>query len=196
MKRTMKRAACFLSIIVIAVIIMGLIGIMVLAGTRYDYYTTYCKDYYAVLANTKSCNYNQIIEANEEADKITREKYTEYGDYFIYHEYDDGRLFVFSENENAVGTVTLRRMELTGPDYRFGGKDIGVGTDKSTIEKAYRNSYRGLQQDGFGNYFVEDGNFEVFFSFDENEAVDKIVVGRAEIMHGTHGWKEVKARTD
>lgn len=138
--------------------------------------------------------YDQIIEANGEPDKTVREKYTERGDYFIYHEYDDGRLFVFSENENTVGSITLRRIELTDPEYRFGRKKIGVGTDKSNIEKVYCNSYRGLQQDVYGEYFVEDGNFLIYFYFDENKKVCKIVVGEAEIYHGTSGWKKVKKK--
>lgn len=192
MKKMQKKVICFLGILAILVILAGLIMIWVLSDPQYVYYTTYCKDYYSVIANTESRDYNQIIEINGEPDKTVKEKYTEYGDYFISHEYDDGRLFVFSEKEkeNAIGAITLRRIEVTSPEYRFGKKEIGVGTAKSTIEKVYSNSYQGLQQDVYGEYFVEDGNFSIHFYFDESENVYKIIVGKAEIMHGTHGWKE------
>ena len=160
--------------------------------TKYVFYTTYCTDYYSVIANTESRKYDQIIEVNGEPDKTVREKYTERGDYFIYHEYDDGRLFIFSENENTNRIIELWGIELTNPEYRFGRKEIGVGTDKNTIEKVYRNSYRGLQQDVYGKYFVEDGNFLIYFYFDEKEKVCKIVAGKADIMHGTSGWKKVR----
>lgn len=90
----------------------------------------------------------------------------------------------------------MRRIELTNPEYRFGRKKIGVGTDKSTIEKVYRNGYRGLQQDIYGKYFVEDGNCLIDFYFDEDEKVYKIVVGDADIYHGTSGWKKVKKKSD
>ena len=171
----------------ILIVFLGLI--MIRIQTKYVFYTTYCKDYYSVIANTESRKYDQIIEANGEPDKTTREKRA--GDNCILQlEYDDGRLFAFVEYEN--GHCSLCRMEVTDSEYRFGRKEIGVGTDKNTIEKVYRNSYRGLQQDVYGKYFVEDGNFLVDFYFDENEKVCKIVVGEAEIMHGTSGWKKVK----
>lgn len=167
--------------------------------TEYVFYTTYCKDYYSVISNTisntwRDYEYEQVIEANGEPNKTAREKYTERGDYFIYHEYDDGRLFVFSENENTIGAITLRRIELTNPEYRFGRKKIGVGTDKSIIEKVYHNSYQGLKESLYGGYYVEDGNCSVFFHFDENDKVCKMVVSKAEIIHGTHGWKKVKSK--
>ncbi|MBD5549655.1 MAG: hypothetical protein HDQ96_00525 [Lachnospiraceae bacterium] len=183
--KNMKKTICF---IIILIVFSGLI-MMGIQLKYYVYYTTYCKDYYLVLANTESLRYEKIIEANGEPDKTTREKYTEYGDYFIYHEYDDGRLFVFTDNENGNGHPSLCVIELTSPQYRFGRKEIGIGTDKSTIEKVYRKSYQGLQQDAYGKYFVEDGNFVIDFYFDENDKVYKITVGKAEIRHGIRGWK-------
>lgn len=191
MKSNNRNVKKIIYIICILIVLLAALFVIEML-TEYTYYTTYCKDYYSVIANTESRKYDQIIEANGEPDKTVREKYTERGDYFIYLEYDDGRLFVFTENENAIGTITLCRIELTDPEYRFGREDIGVGTDKSTIEKVYRNSYWGLQQDVYGKYFVEDGNFLIYFYFDGNDKVIRIVVGKAEIMHGTSGWKKVK----
>ncbi|MCM1124637.1 MAG: hypothetical protein NC416_18835 [Eubacterium sp.] len=162
---------------------------------EYTLYTTYCEDYYAVISNTekyKYYKYDQIIEVNGEPEKITREK----GKYYdiVQLEYDgtDGtRMFAFIEYEN--GDRSLCRMELTDPEYRFGRKEIGIGTDKSTIEKVYRNSYQGLEEWPYGGYYeVEDGNYSVRFQFDENDKVCEMVVGDAEIYHGTHGWKKVK----
>ncbi len=191
--RNRKKIIYFISILIVFLVVL----IMIRIHTKYVFYTTYCKDYYSVIANTwRYYEYDQIIEVNGEPDKTVREKYTEYGDYFIYHEYDDGRLFVFSENENTVGAITLRRIEVTNSEYRFGRKRIGVGTDKNIIEKVYHNSYQGLQQDVYGTYFVEDGNFSIDFYFDENEKVYKIVVGESDIYHGTSGWKKVKKETD
>ncbi|MCM1234707.1 MAG: RDD family protein [Ruminococcus flavefaciens] len=162
---------------------------------EYAYYTTYCEDYYSAVWNMgKYPTYDQIIEASGEPDKTVREKYKD-RDYLIYHEYDDGRLFVFSEHENASGAVVreLCRVELTNPEYRFGSEKIGVGTDKSTVEKAYRDSYQELHPYVYGeSYCVEDGNYSVRFYFDENDIVYKMVVGKAEIMHGASGWKKVK----
>lgn len=191
MKSNNRNVKKIIYIICILIVLLAALFVIEML-TEYTYYTTYCKDYYSVIANTESRKYDQILEVNGEPDKIVREKYTERGDYFIQLEYDDGRLFAFSENENAIGATTLRRIELTNPEYRFGSKEIGVGTDKSTIEKVYRNSYWGLQQDVYGKYFVEDGNFLIYFYFDGNDKVIRIVVGKAEIMHGTSGWKKVK----
>ncbi|MDE6750386.1 MAG: hypothetical protein K2K21_15215 [Lachnospiraceae bacterium] len=187
MKNRNKKIICFLLILIVFLVGLIMMGIQL---KYYVYYTTYCDDYYSVLANTESLYYDQILEVNGEPDNTVREKYTEYGDYFIYNEYDDGRLFVFSYNENSNGHPYLRIIELTNPEYRFGRKKIGVGTDKSTIEKVYRKSYRGLQQDSHGKYFVEDGSFVINFYFDENDIVYKISVGKADIIHDTRGWKK------
>lgn len=175
------------SISILIIFLGGLI--MIRIQTEYVFYTTYCKNYYSVIANTESRKYDQIIEINGEPERITREKRAG-NNYIIQLEYDEVRLFAFVEYEN--GQCSLCRMEVTDPEYRFGRKKIGVGSDKNTIEKVYRNSYRGLQQDVYGEYFVEDGNFLIYFYFDEKEKVCKIVVGKAEIMHGTSGWKKVK----
>lgn len=163
---------------------------MIRIHTKYIFYTTYCKDYYSIITNTESRNYDRIIEVNGEPDKITREKIAvDY--YMIQLAYNDGRLFVFPEYKNA-DRMLLEVIEFTNPKYRFGRKKIGIGTDKSTIEKVYRNSYQGLEESLYGGYDVEDGNCSLLFYFDDNDIVNKIVVGRAEIMHGTQGWKRVK----
>ena len=180
--KNMKKTICCMIILIVfsGLIMMGI-------QTKYVYYTTYCEDYYSIIANTESCNYEQIVAANGEPSRITREKNAVGSNYIIQPEYDDGRLFAFVDYGNDH--PSLCRTELTNPEYRFGRKEIGVGTDKSTIEKVYCKSYRGLQQDAYGKYFVEDGNFEIYFYFDENDKVYKIIAGKAEIMHGIRGWK-------
>ncbi|MCM1267674.1 MAG: hypothetical protein NC302_07185 [Bacteroidales bacterium] len=174
--------------IFIVCLTVGLIWIKTLQ--EYTLYTTYCKDYYSVISNTERYDkYDQIIEVNGEPDKITREKVKD--DDIVQLEYDDGtRVFVFGEDED--GHRSLCRMELTDPEYRFGRKKIGIGTDKSIIEKVYRNSYHGLIEGPYDEYYVEDGDCSVSFYFDENDKVCKMVVGDAEIYHGTIGWKKVK----
>lgn len=182
-----EKTICF---IVILILFLGsLISLEIPPNSVF--YTTYSEDYYSVLTNTEYPYYRQIIEEYGEPDKTIREKYTEHGDYLIYNEYDDGRLFVFSYNENSEAHPSLGRIEVTSPEYRFGRKKIGVGTDKSTLEKIYRRSYQGLQQDPlYERYFVEDGNFVIDFYFDENDRVYKLTVGKADIMHGVRGWKK------
>ncbi|MBD5493660.1 MAG: hypothetical protein HDR12_04595 [Lachnospiraceae bacterium] len=186
-KRNIKMIICFAIILIVFSFGLIMLGIQL---KYYEYYTTYCEDYYSVLAKTEIWGYNQIMHVNGEPAKTVRERYTDHGDYFIYNVYDDGRLFVFSDNENTSGHPYLYRIELTNPEYRFGRKEIGVGTDKSTIEKVYRKSYRELQQDSHGKYFVEDGRSVLVFYFDENDIVYKIAVARADIIHDAHGWKK------
>lgn len=181
-----KRLKRIISCIIILAVLLGSIVMMGIRA-EYVFYTTYCKDYYSVIANTEQRNYSQIIDVNGEPSKITREKNIVGSNYIIQVEYDDGRLFAFVEHEN--NNCSLCRMEVTSSEYRFGRKEIGIGTDKSIIEKVYRNSYQGLQQDVYGEYFVEDGNFLIYFYFNESDKVYKITVGKAEIMHGTYGWK-------
>lgn len=60
-------------ILIILVILSGLT--MVLKDPDYVFYTTYCKNYYSIIANTWSYyKYDQIIEVNGEPDKTVREK--------------------------------------------------------------------------------------------------------------------------
>lgn len=75
-----------------------------------------------------------------------------------------------------------KNIELTNPTYRFGKGKIGVGTEKSVIEQVYRSSYQGLQQDVYGQYFVEDGNCLIYFYFDDRDIVNMIRVSEAEII--------------
>lgn len=132
------------------------------------FYTTYCKDYYAIIANAEGNNYisyDQLIEVNGGPDKITREEVIE-DLYMVHVEYADGRLFIFPDflQENIdTNKIFLEIIELTNPTYRFGKGKIGVGTEKSVIEQVYRSSYQGLQQDVYGQYFVEDGNCLIYF---------------------------------
>ncbi|MCM1262094.1 MAG: hypothetical protein NC313_05170 [Butyrivibrio sp.] len=185
-----KKIIC--GVIIIAALFIGVLSLIALSGLKeYEYYTTYCEDYYSVIANTDSTEYEDLIAINGEPESIRREK-LDVTLFLIKVEYDDGRLFVFRDNkQRKSGGYSLSIMELTSPEYRFGSKEIGIGTDKSAIEEVYRKSYQGLKLDGYGEfYYVEDGNSCVCFYFDENEKVSKMVIGRAEIMHGIHGWKK------
>lgn len=180
-----KKIIC---IIIILIVFSGGLNMLRIQTKDYVFYTTYCKDYFSVLTNTEYPYYRQIIEEHGEPDRTTREKYGDDGDYFIYHEYDDGRLFIFWDNGN--GHPFLSEIEVTSPEYRFGRKKIGVGTDKSILEKVSRRSYQKLQQDTYGRYFAEDGNILLYFYFDENDKVYKLTVGNPDIMHGISGWKK------
>lgn len=158
--------------------------------SNYQYYNTYCKDYYSVVAGTDILTYENVLEKNGEPKNMWEEERTNYCE-SIYLKYDDGRLFVLGRY--LSGYSELQRIEIVSSDYRFGKKKIGIGTEKEIIEQVYKNSYRGLYKDKVnGNYYAEDGNCEISFRFDEEEKVDMMIIGDAEIYHGLSGWKKIK----
>lgn len=115
MNRRRNKLICAIGVLIV---FLGLI--MIKIHTKYVFYTTYCKNYYSVIAHTwRYYEYDQIIEVNGEPDKIINEKNSG-GNNIIELEYDDGRLFAFVEHEN--GNRSLCRTEVTDPEYRFGRK--------------------------------------------------------------------------
>ena len=159
----------------------------------YRYYTTYFTDYYQVVMKDGEAdymNYLTLLKANGKPNKIWEEQLSK-NLVVRYMKYDDGRIFVFDIKKQPY---RFCRVEITNPEYRFGRKNIGIGTSKKKIEKVYKKSYRGLHQDELRKhkYLVEDGNREIVFYFNEDYKVNKIVIGDAEIYHGTQGWKRKK----
>ena len=132
----------------------------------------------------------ELLKANGKPNKIWEEQLSK-NLVVRYMKYDDGRIFVFDIKKQPY---RFCRVEITNPEYRFGRKKIGIGTSKKKIEKVYKKSYRGLHQDELRKhkYLVEDGNREIVFYFNEDYKVNKIVIGDAEIYHGTQGWKRKK----
>ena len=159
----------------------------------YRYYTTYFTDYYQVVMKDEKAdyvNYQTLLNANGKPDEIWEEQLSK-NLVLKFMRYDDGRIFVFDIKKQSN---RFCRVEITNPEYRFGRKKIGIGTSKKKVEKVYKKSYRGLHQDKLHKhkYLVEDGNREIVFYFNEDYKVHKIVIGDAEIYHGTYGWKQKK----
>ena len=184
--------------VIFIVVVSQIIIYMVYAVVNYRFYTTYCKDYYSIVTNTdtdsvpyiKSFNIEDIMEANgTPEDEWEEERENNYS--FKYLQYEDGRLFCFSGQ--LYGKYQLARVEITGDNYRFGKKQIGIGTDKELIEQVYKDSYF-LNKNSVVNeevkWYINDGNYDVTICFDEGNKVNKIIIGEAEIFYGFSGWKE------
>lgn len=172
----------------IIILIIGGISMLVFYIHRqeYKYYNTYCKNYYVVVAKTMVLSFDNINSVNGTFENTWEEDFNE-GMKRIYVQYEDGRLFAYTQSNN--GNITLRRVELTSENYRFGRKQIGIGTDKEIINKIYSKSYRCIQEEN-GNYCVEDGNYQIIFSFIDNK-VSKILISKSDVRHGYRGWKKV-----
>ena len=140
----------------------------------------YVKDYYAVVNFAENNFYESIIVNNGPIKEIKDSSYGEHGYGFREVYTTDGRNFVFG---TISGKVTyLCRIEITSSKYRFGHYKIGVGTNKSTVEKIYRNA-KYFEYEPEGYLSVVDGAFEIDCYFDKDDNVCKITVGKQDFVH-------------
>lgn len=84
--------------------------------------------------------------------------------------YYDGLTLVFDKTGQK-----LIRSEITGKQYRFGLRSIGVGSTRKQVEIAYTNVKKiiDLDKDEFG---AIDNRVWVDFKFDSNEKVERILL--------------------
>ena len=132
----------------------------------------YCKDYYAVVNRADNESYESIIKENGDIKRIEIIEDVEY----VY--YEDGRIFVFGLL--PTGGKEFCRIDITSEQYRFGKKQIGVGTERSKIESIY--------QSGKNRYLAEDQKItaieaktSITFYFNDQNIVYKMTVGKTEI---------------
>lgn len=133
---------------------------------------TYCKDYYAVVNQADNKSYRKIINDNGPIKKI------EIIENIEYVSYEDGRTFVFEILSS--GMRYLRRIDITSEQYRFGKKQIGVGTTRKQIESIYKC--------GKNRYYPEDDKIEVVesdtsicFYFNDQNVVYEMYVGKPDV---------------
>ena len=153
----------------------------------YRYYRTYCRKYYAVAAKKEIPAYQGVLDANGKPEQEWVEG--DSGDtQYIRLKYGDGRLFRY--RVTAAGAPEFCSIEITGPEYRFGRKKIGIGTGKEVIEQAYKNSYISLHYDGKrDSYYAEDGKCYLIFCFDKEDKVSKMTIATPPVYHEMSGWK-------
>ena len=139
-----KKGAFYL--VILLMILGGLITVGHIWGRNYRHYSTYCRDYYSVVAKTEIPTYKGILEANVKPNKEwVRVEGDNEDAKFICLEYKDGRVFGFWIN--MAEQLEFCNVEITGSEYCFGKKNIGIGTEKRVIEQAYKNSYINLFDD-------------------------------------------------
>ena len=133
-----KKGAFYL--VILLMILGGLITVGHIWGRNYRHYSTYCRDYYSVVAKTEIPTYKGILEANG---KPNKEWVRVEGD-----NEDAGRIvWKFYSGGNMAEQLEFCNVEITGSEYCFGKKNIGIGTEKRVIEQAYKNSYINLFDD-------------------------------------------------
>lgn len=157
---------------------------------EYRYYRTYFKHYYKEALRTEHAIYEDIMKANGRPEKEWQETDSN-GFTRLYLKYRDGRLIVFEVDAN--GDYDFCWVEITGTEYQFGKKKIGIGTKKEVVEEAYRNSYGRLYNWGVteeSGYDVEDGYYQLEFYFDEEERVNQISIAKSDNIHARQGWKK------
>ncbi len=131
--------------------------------------------------------YKGILEANGKPNKEwVRVEGDNEDAKFICLEYKDGRVFGFWIN--MAGRLEFCNVEITGSEYRFGKKNIGIGTEKKVIEQAYKNSYINLFDNEKNCYYAEDGKCGVTFYFDEEDKVNRIIISEPPVYHEMSGW--------
>lgn len=137
----------------------------------------YCRNYYSVVNYADNKSYEAIKDENGPIDreKIIDGNY-EFKTEFIY--YEDGRTFVFSIFPS--GSKRFCRVDVTGEQYRFGRKKIGVGTNRKQIEAIYKGKNNKYYENDKQINIIES-NTSVSFYFDEQNIVYKISVGEPDI---------------
>ncbi len=136
----------------------------------------YCRNYYAVVNHADNNAYEAIIDANG---SIKKKKVIERDEYKLeYVYYDDGRMFVFKVYYPDLKELCY--IDITGEDYRFGRKKIGVGSSQKQIEAVYKgknNKYYEFNK----RIEVIESRTNVSFYFNEQDIVYKIRISKPEI---------------
>jgi len=136
----------------------------------------YCRNYYAVVNHADNNAYEAIIDANGSIKKKEVIDYDEYKLEYVY--YDDGRMFVFKVYYPDLKELCY--IDITGEDYRFGRKKIGVGSSRKQIEAVYKG-----KNDKYCEYSKEievtESRTNVSFYFNEQDIVYKIRISKPEI---------------
>lgn len=153
----------------IYILIGSIIGAILLI---YNRPRIYCKDYYAVVNKANNKSYEAIINGNG---PIKRKEII--GE-FEYIYYEDGRIFVFYIFPSSVREFC--RVEIASEEYRFGKRQLGVGTKRKRIELTYKH--------GKNKYYADDKHIEVIeantsigFYFNDENIVYKISVGEPDV---------------
>ena len=76
--------------------------------------------------------------------------------------------------------MKMCRVDVTGEQYRFGRKKIGVGTSRKQIEAIYKGKNNKYYENDKQINIIES-NTSVSFYFDEQNIVYKISVGEPDI---------------
>lgn len=136
----------------------------------------YCRNYYAVVNHADNNSYEAIIDANGSIKKKEVIDYDEYKLEYVY--YDDGRTFVFEDSLSDLKELCY--IDITGGEYRFGRKKIGVGSSRKQIEAVYKGKNNKYYENDKQINIIES-NTSVSFYFDEQNIVYKISVGEPDI---------------
>lgn len=86
--------------------------------------------------------------------------------------YYDGLTLVFDEE---ITDYFLKRAEITGKQYRYGIRSIGIGSTRNQIQDAYRNIQKMIDLDK-DEYGVIDNGVWVSFVFNSDDKVKKILL--------------------
>lgn len=143
------------------------IGCMIMFGRFQSF--TYEKDYFSKIGITGKLHYQDIVtKLGEPLDtKVVSESES-----YIWKECSyNGFIVTFREEVN--GSNRLMNVKITDPSYRLGKKNIGVGSSRLEVEKAYSKQERILDLEGLG--FIDDLVW-VEFEFDSNNEVNQIMI--------------------
>lgn len=131
----------------------------------------YCRNYYKIVNKAgNDLSYESVMRAN--AGLFTKTKVISKEKELI--QLEDGRTFVYYIYPS--GLREFRSVEITDSRYRFGIKKIGLWTKKKSIQKTFEHERFKLKE--YRSYIqVEDGDAAVYFYFDSDDFVKKIVIG-------------------
>ena len=137
--------------------------------------SNYVKNYFAVLGLQRDRLYSNAVEIFGEPLNIVP---SEHSDYIFMVQYDGIDLVVSGTPNNPGSVVGVR---IYSPKFRFGDKEIGIGSTREEIEIAYKGfgTYRrgrnSLTHTDYGILII-DGFTWLEFHLDENEMVVEIVM--------------------
>ncbi|MCD7856190.1 MAG: hypothetical protein LUG66_11330 [Clostridiales bacterium] len=177
MEQKALKTGCIISILILIV----LLAAAVVFGYRYAtrYYET---DYYGCLSLSKNPQFSELVSIYGKPDEITVRPGLNARDerrYSCWAKYDDKLTAVFSSDNLILGDIgdRITAVYVYSTEFRFGRDNIGVGSSKSEIEKAYKKCYKvknvGDKEDGL-HYFDDYKHAE--YTLDENDIVTEVTV--------------------
>ena len=158
------------------------IFLIISGGILFNYFNSfYVRDYFAAIGLRGSAN---LVEVFGEPTNIV--------DSTVYYE---GVEFVVYQNWRSLpARNAILSANIVGSEIRFGRQNIGVGSTREEVQRAYRAAYRRgrlnewvspdilvvVELTWFQEWFTDDhiynGGIWLWFYFDENNRVERIFI--------------------